>query len=532
MILGMCLGRNDAGRRRTLSPILPALAVLRRPTTDFLPRGAPSSLMQEIASGTHSYQQLNEIMPLIYKRFTDKTAEEWRQIYKSLQLLEFLVKNGSERVIDDARSHLGLLRMLKQFHYIDPNGKDQGVNVRNRAQELSKMLSDVDAIRGERKKARANRNKYGGVEGGGGFGGSGNRYGGFSSEEASYGNYGGQVYGDGGGFGGQENSSTFQDTQARGERFEEYDEGDEVNAPTRTTRTTRTTGAASTSTRAAQKAPARVKEPEEDLLGFDEPSSTNGKAPATSNNDFGGFGAPVAADEDDFDDFQSATSPGVSQPPAGGVGSLSPPPQTTSTTTSSTQFAAPRPLAAHQAPNYSNIFATTSPAPPATMTPSPSTTFSSPPPQAAAAPKAAPYKPTGPNYFTSVPVAPAGSSGTPSLTSPNATSAFSSLTPQPRASSTQSAFSAANLGKPMTSSQPKPAAAGNTDAFSNLWSTASSKAGVQNKNAAAGKGPNLAEMAKQKSSAGIWGMAGPPATAAKPVGQGNGNGNGLDDLLG
>jgi hypothetical protein len=27
-------------------------------------------------------QLLNEIMPLIYKRFTDKAAEEWRQIYK------------------------------------------------------------------------------------------------------------------------------------------------------------------------------------------------------------------------------------------------------------------------------------------------------------------------------------------------------------------------------------------------------------------------------------------------------------------
>lgn len=38
--------------------------------------------MQQIASGTHNYQQLNEIMPMIYKRFTDKTAEEWRQIYK------------------------------------------------------------------------------------------------------------------------------------------------------------------------------------------------------------------------------------------------------------------------------------------------------------------------------------------------------------------------------------------------------------------------------------------------------------------
>jgi hypothetical protein len=30
-------------------------------------------------------QLLNEIMPMIYKRFTEKASEEWRQIYKVLQ---------------------------------------------------------------------------------------------------------------------------------------------------------------------------------------------------------------------------------------------------------------------------------------------------------------------------------------------------------------------------------------------------------------------------------------------------------------
>src|SRR6201995_6168023 len=107
-------------------------------------------------------------MPMIYKRFTEKSAEEWRQIYKALQLMEFLVKNGSERVIDDARSHLSLLKMLKQFHFIDQNGKDQGINVRNRSKELVELLSDVDKIRTERKKSKSNRAKYSGYEGGGG----------------------------------------------------------------------------------------------------------------------------------------------------------------------------------------------------------------------------------------------------------------------------------------------------------------------------------------------------------------------------
>src|SRR6202000_384335 len=117
---------------------------------------------------TLSSQLLNEIMPMIYHRFTEKTAEQWRQIYKALQLLEFLIKNGSERVIDDARAHLSLLKMLKQFHFIDQNGKDQGINVRNRSKELTELLSDVDKIRSERKKAKQNRAKCGGYEAGGG----------------------------------------------------------------------------------------------------------------------------------------------------------------------------------------------------------------------------------------------------------------------------------------------------------------------------------------------------------------------------
>ena len=32
-------------------------------------------------------QLLNEIMPMIYKRFTEKASEEWRQIYKVCQPL-------------------------------------------------------------------------------------------------------------------------------------------------------------------------------------------------------------------------------------------------------------------------------------------------------------------------------------------------------------------------------------------------------------------------------------------------------------
>jgi ENTH domain len=47
---------------------------------------------------------------------------------KALVLLEFLIKHGSERVVDDARGHISTIKILRNFHFIDNQGKDQGIN--------------------------------------------------------------------------------------------------------------------------------------------------------------------------------------------------------------------------------------------------------------------------------------------------------------------------------------------------------------------------------------------------------------------
>lgn len=129
---------------------------------------------------------------------------------QALQLLEYIIKHGSERVVDDARSHLSTIKMLRNFHYIDEKGKDQGINgkhlfpfpilplnnamllVRNRSSEIAALLSDLDKIRTERRKAKSNRSKYVGTGNDGmmGFGGSSGRYGGFG-DEGSYSGSGG-----------------------------------------------------------------------------------------------------------------------------------------------------------------------------------------------------------------------------------------------------------------------------------------------------------------------------------------------------
>ncbi|KAK3393255.1 hypothetical protein B0H63DRAFT_14743 [Podospora didyma] len=498
-----------------------------REATNNEPWGASSTQLQEIANGTFNYQTLSEIMPMIYRRFTEKSAEEWRQIYKALQLLEYLIKHGSERVIDDARGHLTLLKMLRQFHYIDPNGKDQGVNVRHRAKELAELLGDVERIRAERKKARANKQKFTGHAGGtaamGGFsGGSSSRYGGFGSDTAgfgggsggggggssTYGGYASEVYGDGGGFGGQQ-ASDFRDTQARGDKFEEYDEFDEGERPAATPVRARAAAADPESARKKKReedaaAASKKKAAEIDLFDFDEPAAPLGgpsKAPAPALASL----SAAANDDDEFDDFQSAAPPTQVAAPLPSFGGALPPPL--AATVTATQFAAPKPVSAPQQANLSGMVALSSISPPPSSTASPANYSAFATPLATTqAPKASPYQVAKPNYFSSVPLA------TPQQTGP-----------------------ATGLGalKLASSVGAKPAAkpaAGGGDAFGALWSQAS--VGIK-KSTPTGAGPALGQLAKEKSSAGIWGAPAPStATQPKPYnGSGSGS-NGLDDLLG
>ena len=87
----------------------------------------------------------------------------WRRTYKSLLLLSYLVKNGSERVVTSAREHIYDLRSLENYSYVDDLGKDQGINVRHRVKALIDFIQDDDKLREERKKAKKTKDKFIGV---------------------------------------------------------------------------------------------------------------------------------------------------------------------------------------------------------------------------------------------------------------------------------------------------------------------------------------------------------------------------------
>ncbi|KAG8693706.1 Epsin-3, clathrin recruitment and traffic between the Golgi and endosome [Ceratobasidium sp. 395] len=503
--------------------------------------GASSTLMQEIAQGTFNFQHFNEIMPCIYSRFMEKEASQWRQIYKALQLLEYLIKHGSERVIDDARSHISTIKMLRNFHYIDDKAKDQGINVRNRAKEIAELLSDVDKIRQERRKAKTNRNKYTGTGNDGGLSfttSSGGRYGGFGSDSGGYGGGGG---GYGGGYdqdrdysssavggsssysgGGGGSGSGGGGRRDRERQYDEYDAGDWEDAPRRSTTSTPSRSASMntttnrTTTATPTPAPPPPKAPAVNLLDFgdDEPAVAPAPAPVVRPAP-AAAPAPVAAPavslDDDFDDFQSA------------------PVQSPTVTTPAVAPAAPKTnifdmLGSAPAPATNSTFAP-APAAPAFGAPSTFGNVQSPsamsfgsqplsPTSLSGAPARPPMQSTmsassGPNYFASAPI----------------------MSPTSTTGSTGSQV--------RTPGAPTGGAAKASGNFDDLWSMSLGSSSTSSAKPAtgAGAGKSIKDLEREKAQATIWGSGGKPASGggfgafSGSTGGGAASGGGGGDLL-
>ena len=122
--------------------------------------GASSTLMNDIAADTFDYEKFTTITSMLWPAMESRPAA-WRIVFKALTLLEHLIKNGSERCVDDARNHSHQLRSLNNFNYYEGT-VDRGIGVREKSKQIVELLADNERIREERERARALREKFGG----------------------------------------------------------------------------------------------------------------------------------------------------------------------------------------------------------------------------------------------------------------------------------------------------------------------------------------------------------------------------------
>ncbi|KAK9816519.1 hypothetical protein WJX72_001430 [[Myrmecia] bisecta] len=137
------------------------------------PWGPHGTVMGEIAKAAFEVESYKQIMGVVARRLQD-SGEDWRHVYKSLLLLEYMAKHGPQKVVEELVSNITVIEKLQNFQYKDKNSKDWGINVRQRAKELTNLVLDSERIRQERNKAKVNSQKFTGVSSddirGGGFG--------------------------------------------------------------------------------------------------------------------------------------------------------------------------------------------------------------------------------------------------------------------------------------------------------------------------------------------------------------------------
>ncbi|KAM4536108.1 epsin-3 isoform 2-T4 [Fundulus diaphanus] len=131
-----------------------------REATSNDPWGPSASLMAEISDLTFNVVALTEVMGIVFKRLNDH-GKNWRHVYKALTLLDYLVKTGSERVPKLCRDNIHTIQTLKDFQYIDRDGHDQGIHIREKAKRLVALLKDDAKLKSERSQAQKTKSRGG-----------------------------------------------------------------------------------------------------------------------------------------------------------------------------------------------------------------------------------------------------------------------------------------------------------------------------------------------------------------------------------
>ncbi|PHU09255.1 Clathrin interactor EPSIN 1 [Capsicum chinense] len=181
--------------------------------TDDEPWGPHGTALAEIAQATKKFSECQMVMNVLWTRLAE-TGKNWRYVYKSLAVIEYLVAHGAERAIDDIIEHTYQISSLTSFEYVEPNGKDMGINVRKKAETVVALLNNKEKIQEVRSKATANRDKYVGLSSSGMI---------YKACSASFSSSSGgfQISERYGGFGNKSDGDSFKDSYNEKDRYDE-----------------------------------------------------------------------------------------------------------------------------------------------------------------------------------------------------------------------------------------------------------------------------------------------------------------------
>ncbi|XP_020267172.1 ENTH domain-containing protein C794.11c isoform X2 [Asparagus officinalis] len=109
--------------------------------------------MTRISEAAYDNDEYWRIIDVIHRRLRYVNYKEWRQSYKTLVLLEFLLTHGPEDIFEEFHCDSRVIGELGKMNYVDERGFNWGACMKKKSQKILKLLMDEDYLAEERSKA-------------------------------------------------------------------------------------------------------------------------------------------------------------------------------------------------------------------------------------------------------------------------------------------------------------------------------------------------------------------------------------------
>ncbi|XP_009102627.1 epsin-1 [Brassica rapa] len=119
------------------------------------PSSPDAKTMTKIADASFNTVDYWRIVDVLHRKIGKREGEmkKWREAYKAMVLLEFLLTHGPLHLPHDFLYDLDHIRFLSTFQYVDDKGFDWGAKVQKKADQIQTLLLGKEELREARLKA-------------------------------------------------------------------------------------------------------------------------------------------------------------------------------------------------------------------------------------------------------------------------------------------------------------------------------------------------------------------------------------------
>ncbi|KAI4368408.1 hypothetical protein MLD38_016967 [Melastoma candidum] len=137
--------------RLVLTDVSPS-EILTEDVTNDDPCIPDACTMTRIAEASYVFDDYWRIVDVLHRRLQIVDWKLWRQSYKTLVVLDFLLTHGPEDFAEEFEIDNAVIEVLATFKHVDNKGFDWGEKMKKKAERILKLISDDKAL----KEARLN----------------------------------------------------------------------------------------------------------------------------------------------------------------------------------------------------------------------------------------------------------------------------------------------------------------------------------------------------------------------------------------